>query len=72
VHCAAEAGITLFDTADMYSDGASEEVTGRLLAKIFPRRDDYVLATKVYYPTGPGPTTGDFPASTCSRPSTPR
>jgi 1-deoxyxylulose-5-phosphate synthase len=51
---AAEAGVTFFDTADMYSDGASEEITGRLLRKIFGRRDDYVLATKVYYPTGAG------------------
>jgi 1-deoxyxylulose-5-phosphate synthase len=55
VRRAAEAGITLFDTADMYSGGASEEITGRLLARIFTRRDDYVLATKAYYPTGPGP-----------------
>jgi 1-deoxyxylulose-5-phosphate synthase len=55
VRRAAEAGITLFDTADMYSGGASEEITGRLLARIFARRDDYVLATKAYYPTGPGP-----------------
>jgi aryl-alcohol dehydrogenase-like predicted oxidoreductase len=47
--------VTLFDTADMYSDGASGEITGRLLARLFTRRDDYVLATKVYYPTGPGP-----------------
>ncbi|WP_243727102.1 aldo/keto reductase [Actinocrispum wychmicini] len=39
----------------MYSVGASESVTGRLLAKLFPRRDDYVLATKVYFPMGPGP-----------------
>jgi aryl-alcohol dehydrogenase-like predicted oxidoreductase len=44
-----------FDTADTYSDGASEVVTGRLLAKMFQRRDDYVLATKVFYPMGPGP-----------------
>jgi 1-deoxyxylulose-5-phosphate synthase len=55
VRRAVEAGVTLFDTADMYSDGASEEITGRLLARLFTRRDDYVLATKVYYPTGPGP-----------------
>jgi aryl-alcohol dehydrogenase-like predicted oxidoreductase len=55
VRRAVEAGVTFFDTADMYSKGASEQVTGRLLAKLFPRRDDYVLATKVYYPTGPGP-----------------
>ena len=55
VRRAVEAGVIFFDTADMYSDGASEEITGRLLAKFFARRDDYVLATKVYYPTGPGP-----------------
>jgi 1-deoxyxylulose-5-phosphate synthase len=54
VRAAVDGGITFFDTADMYSDGASEEITGRLLAEFFPRRDDYVLATKVYYPTGPG------------------
>jgi 1-deoxyxylulose-5-phosphate synthase len=55
VRRAVEAGITFFDTADMYSDGASEQITGRLLGNLFPRRDDYVLATKVYYPTGQGP-----------------
>jgi len=55
VRAAVESGVTLFDTADMYSDGASEEITGRLLSKMFANRDDYVLATKVYYPTGPGP-----------------
>jgi aryl-alcohol dehydrogenase-like predicted oxidoreductase len=54
VRQAVESGVTFFDTADMYSDGVSELVTGRLLAKLFPRRDDYVLATKVYFPTGPG------------------
>jgi 1-deoxyxylulose-5-phosphate synthase len=55
---AVEAGVTFFDTADMYSDGVSEEITGRLLAKLFAERDDYVLATKVYYPTGEGPNDG--------------
>jgi aryl-alcohol dehydrogenase-like predicted oxidoreductase len=54
VRQAVESGVTFFDTADMYSDGASEIVTGRLLAKLFPRRDDYVLATKVYFPMGLG------------------
>jgi aryl-alcohol dehydrogenase-like predicted oxidoreductase len=54
VRHAVEAGVTFFDTADMYSDGASEVITGRLLAKLFPRREDYVLATKVYFPVGPG------------------
>ncbi|HEX6359102.1 aldo/keto reductase, partial [Actinophytocola sp.] len=51
---AVEAGVTFFDTADMYSGGVSELITGRLLAKLFPRRDDYVLATKVYFPMGSG------------------
>ena len=55
VRAAVDRGITLFDTADMYSDGASEIITGRLLARLFNRREDYVLATKVFYPTGPGP-----------------
>ena len=55
VRHAVESGITLFDTADMYSDGLTEEITGRLLSKLFAHRDDYVLATKVYYPMGSGP-----------------
>jgi 1-deoxyxylulose-5-phosphate synthase len=55
VRRAVEAGVTFFDTADTYSDGLTEEITGRLLAKAFGRRDDYVLATKVFYPMGPGP-----------------
>jgi len=55
VQRACEAGVTFFDTADMYSTGVSEEITGRLLAKFFARREDYVLASKVYYPMGPGP-----------------
>ena len=55
VRHAAEAGITFFDTADVYSLGVSEEVTGRLLARYFPNRDDYVLATKVYNAMGDGP-----------------
>ena len=55
VQRACEAGVTFFDTANMYSTGVSEEITGRLLAKFFARREDYVLASKVYYPMGPGP-----------------
>jgi aryl-alcohol dehydrogenase-like predicted oxidoreductase len=55
VRHAVEAGVTFFDTADMYSDGDSEEITGRLLAKHFNAREDYVLASKVFYPMGPGP-----------------
>jgi aryl-alcohol dehydrogenase-like predicted oxidoreductase len=55
VRHAAEAGITFYDTADVYSNGASEEITGRLLPKFFRSRDDYVLATKVFSPMGDGP-----------------
>jgi aryl-alcohol dehydrogenase-like predicted oxidoreductase len=55
VRRAADAGINFFDTADVYSTGVSEEVTGRLLARVFPSRDDYVLATKVHGAMGPGP-----------------
>jgi aryl-alcohol dehydrogenase (NADP+) len=46
---AIERGINFFDTADMYSRGVSEEVVGRAL-KEFARRDEIVLATKVFYP----------------------
>jgi aryl-alcohol dehydrogenase-like predicted oxidoreductase len=55
VRHATEQGITFFDTADVYSLGVSEEITGRLLRKLFARRDEYVLATKVCSPVGPGP-----------------
>jgi aryl-alcohol dehydrogenase-like predicted oxidoreductase len=58
VRRAVESGVTFFDTADMYSGGLTEEITGRLLGKLFPRRDDYVLATKVYFPMGPDPNDG--------------
>jgi len=51
---AIEAGITFFDTADMYSVGMSETVLGRSLRE-YTRRDDVVIATKVYFPMGPGP-----------------
>jgi aryl-alcohol dehydrogenase-like predicted oxidoreductase len=53
VRAAVEGGITFFDTADMYSLGASEEVTGRLLPK-YLSRDDMVVATKVFNPMGEG------------------
>jgi 1-deoxyxylulose-5-phosphate synthase len=55
VKCAATAGINFFDTADMYDAGESEQVTGRLLRKAFTSRDEFVLATKVYFPMGTGP-----------------
>jgi aryl-alcohol dehydrogenase-like predicted oxidoreductase len=51
---ALEAGINFFDTADMYSDGVSEEITGRAL-KDFAARDRVVIATKVFNPMGDDP-----------------
>jgi aryl-alcohol dehydrogenase (NADP+) len=47
---ALEAGINFFDTADIYSQGASEEIVGRALRDFCPAREDYVLATKVFFP----------------------
>ncbi len=57
VRRAVELGINFFDTADMYSLGVSEEVTGELLGE-FTRRDEVVIATKVYFPMGDGPNRG--------------
>jgi aryl-alcohol dehydrogenase-like predicted oxidoreductase len=51
---ALEAGINFFDTANVYSDGTSEEIVGRAL-KDFARRDEVVLATKVHGAMGSGP-----------------
>ena len=45
---AVELGINFFDTADMYSLGVSEEVTGRLLRE-YARMDEVVIATKVFF-----------------------
>ncbi len=54
---ALELGINFLDTADMYSLGVSEEITGRAI-RDFARRDQIVLATKVYFRMGPGPNDG--------------
>lgn len=51
---AVEAGINFFDTANVYSDGSSEEIVGRAL-KDFTRREDVVIATKVHGRMRPGP-----------------
>jgi aryl-alcohol dehydrogenase-like predicted oxidoreductase len=48
-----ELGINFFDTADMYSDGASEEVLGFALRELAIPREQVVVATKVYNPMGP-------------------
>jgi aryl-alcohol dehydrogenase-like predicted oxidoreductase len=52
---AIELGINFFDTADMYSDGASEEILGRALKDLGPSRDRVVIATKVFNPMGDDP-----------------
>jgi 1-deoxyxylulose-5-phosphate synthase len=54
---ACDLGINFFDTADMYSAGVSEEVTGRCLREIAPR-EEYVLATKVFFPVNQKPNRG--------------
>ncbi|MBT0771509.1 aldo/keto reductase [Kineosporia sp. J2-2] len=55
IDLALDAGVNLIDTADVYSDGLSEEITGEVLAG---RRDDVLLATKARMVVGPGPNDG--------------
>jgi aryl-alcohol dehydrogenase-like predicted oxidoreductase len=52
IHAALDAGINFIDTANMYADGETEEIVGKALGG---RRKDGVLATKVFFPMGPGP-----------------
>ena len=54
---ALDIGINFFDTADMYGGGQSEEVVGRALVE-YARRDDVVIASKIYYPVRQGPNGG--------------
>ena len=53
VRAALDAGITTFDTADVYANGRAETILGEALAG--ERRDGLEICTKVYFPTGPGP-----------------
>ncbi|MDB5100371.1 MAG: aldo/keto reductase [Cyanobacteria bacterium RYN_339] len=50
-----EAGINILDTADIYSEGLSETITGQALKNLKVRREDVIVATKVFGQTGPGP-----------------
>lgn len=52
---ALDAGVNFIDTADVYSEGLSEEITGRAIANSGRRRSDVVLATKAFGSVGPGP-----------------
>jgi len=54
---ALELGINFFDTANVYSDGTSEEIVGRAL-KDFAKRSEVVIATKVYFPMSSSPNGG--------------
>jgi Predicted oxidoreductases (related to aryl-alcohol dehydrogenases) len=63
---ALEGGINFFDTANSYSDGSSEEITGRAL-RDFARREDVVVATKVYHQVATWRK--DFPARKFCAPS---
>lgn len=55
IRTALDAGVNFIDTADVYSDGESEEIVGKALKG---RRDDVVLATKFFVPMGQGPNRG--------------
>jgi 1-deoxyxylulose-5-phosphate synthase len=55
---AVEGGVIFFDTADAYNGGESEVITGRLLPKLFGTREEYVVATKVFWKTMPGENGG--------------
>ena len=52
---AVDAGINFIDTADVYAEGASEQITGQALKNLKIARDSVVVATKVFGQTGPGP-----------------
>ena len=52
---ALELGINFFDTADVYLNGSSEEITGKALRDFAASRDEVVIATKVHFPMGSGP-----------------
>jgi len=52
---ALELGINFFDTANVYSNGRSEEIVGKALRDFAASRDEVVIATKVYFPIGSGP-----------------
>jgi 1-deoxyxylulose-5-phosphate synthase len=55
VRRALELGINFFDTANVYSDGESERILGRALRRLSVRREEVVIATKVFHPMGSGP-----------------
>ena len=63
-HRCREEGVNTFDCADVYGKGRSEEILGELIA---PCRDEVIVASKVYFPTGPDP---NAPATVTVAPAT--
>ena len=59
IRAAIDCGISFFDTADIYSNGVSEEILGRAV-RDFARREEVVIATKVFYTLGGQPTDGQL------------
>lgn len=55
IRTAIDAGVNFIDTADVYSEGQSEEITGQALKNLGVARDSVVIATKAFGRTGPGP-----------------
>ncbi len=55
IRAALDAGVNFIDTADVYSEGGSEEITGQALRNLGIRRESVVIATKAFGRTGPGP-----------------
>ena len=54
IHTAVDAGINILDCADVYADGKSERIIGEALAES-GKRNDVLITSKVFFPTGPGP-----------------
>src|ERR671911_230276 len=65
IHAALDAGINFVDTADIYSGGESEEIVGKALKG---RRDDVILATKVWGPSGAASPNDEY-AADAARPA---
>ena len=70
IRSAIELGINFFDTANIYSDGTSEEILGRAI-RDFANRDEVVIATKVYFPMRKGRMRAASRARRSCRASTP-
>ena len=66
IKLAVDAGVNFIDTADVYSEGVSEELVGQALKNLGFAREEMVIATKVRIRMGPGPNTSGCRADTSS------